>query len=227
MFPPRSTRCHRRWRTGLAEPLGRRPFWFRRDSIVCCRGPSTLLHGAREGGSIGRVKWLLIYFLAAGAGLLSVGAFVAYLLFLVGAVSNSIDRLKDKRRKKRDLRDDSPVAKVNDYEVNDHTIEPVANLDGTDLTKPDEKKLKGERFKGANLKGAGLGGLNLEGEDFEGANLMGAHLASSNLKGANLKGADLYGANLKGADLYGAVADEDTRWPAWFDPVKYGVIFED
>ena len=171
------------------------------------------------------MKWLLIYFLAAGAGLLSVGAFVAYLLFLVGAVSNSIDRSKDKRRKKRDLRDDSPVAKVNDYEVNDHTIEPVANLEGANLENPDEKKPKGERFKGANLKGEMLSGANFEGADFEGANLMGAFLMGANLKGANLKGADLYGANLKYAELLGAVADEDTRWPAWFDPVKRGVIF--
>jgi len=47
----------------------------------------------------------------------------------------------------------------------------------------------------------------------------------ANLGRANLKGADLYGANLKFAELLGAVADEDTRWPAWFDPVKRGVIF--
>jgi uncharacterized protein YjbI with pentapeptide repeats len=55
--------------------------------------------------------------------------------------------------------------------------------------------------------------------------------------GVNLRGANLRGAifameeienevDLQGADLTGATANTDTVWPAGFDPVAAGVIFD-
>ncbi len=40
-------------------------------------------------------------------------------------------------------------------------------------------------------------------------------------------GAYLAGANLAEADLTGAVADKDTIWSENFDPIAWGVIFDD
>ncbi len=81
-------------------------------------------------------------------------------------------------------------------EVNGYTIEPGANLEGTDLS--------GVDLRQANLEGVNLYRANLQGTNFQGAYLGGACLKEANLQGANLREADLGRANLKGADLTGA-----------------------
>jgi uncharacterized protein YjbI with pentapeptide repeats len=70
---------------------------------------------------------------------------------------------------------------------------------------------------GANLEGANLTGTDLEYANLTRANLKGAHLESSDLCSANLSTATLTGANLTGA-----VYDEQSQWPAGFDPAKRG-----
>lgn len=65
-----------------------------------------------------------------------------------------------------------------------------------------------------------------------GANLKGADLRMANLEEANLSGADLSGTDLSGTDLGGAIQmsetmyDKATTWPANFDPLKAGAIFQ-
>ena len=65
-----------------------------------------------------------------------------------------------------------------------------------------------------------VGHFDCSYQDFTGVDLSGRNLRQADLRNSVLKGADLTGVN-----LLGAVAGEDTRWPAWFDPVKHGVIF--
>jgi hypothetical protein len=47
-------------------------------------------------------------------------------------------------------------------------------------------------------------------------------LAGADLSGADLRGQDLFGADLRGAKLDGAIYNDDTRWPADFDPDQHG-----
>lgn len=87
---------------------------------------------------------------------------------------------------------------------------------------------------GADLNGADLPGINLSGANLREANLFVANLRQANLResnleggdlgGANLHGADLRRANLSGTDLRGAKYDDDTLWPANFDPSQAGAI---
>ena len=48
----------------------------------------------------------------------------------------------------------------------------------------------------------------------------------ADLRGVDLGGPYFIGTELKEAKLTGAQADEGTTWPAGFDPVAAGVIFE-
>ena len=52
----------------------------------------------------------------------------------------------------------------------------------------------------------------------------GADLRTALLSGASLQGADLDGADLTDANLSKAEYDQNTVWPAGFDPVAAGVI---
>jgi hypothetical protein len=117
----------------------------------------------------------------------------------------------------------------------------------------DESQLAGAYLPGADLHGAALAGANLhgavlrsadlreanfsdiayfpgggagleKGADLRQADLRHAQLGSANLIDADLRSADLRGANLTGAYFTGARFDEDTRWPAGFDPIKQGAI---
>jgi uncharacterized protein YjbI with pentapeptide repeats len=106
----------------------------------------------------------------------------------------------------------------------------LANVDlgGADLS--------GANLQGAYLVGADLGAANLTGANLAKALLWGAHLIGANLDQANLSGsgldradlskADLTGADLNGAVLKGAKYDQNTKWPAGFDPAAAGAIFE-
>jgi uncharacterized protein YjbI with pentapeptide repeats len=58
-----------------------------------------------------------------------------------------------------------------------------------------------------------LQGADLRNRDFRGADL----------RGADLRGADLRHAKLGGATLTQAVADEQTQWPAGFDPHQHKI----
>ncbi|MGI5414039.1 pentapeptide repeat-containing protein [Streptomyces chartreusis] len=108
---------------------------------------------------------------------------------------------------------------------------PETDLRRANLTKA---RLAGADFEGANLgwawlrlaqlPGADLTDANLQTADLGGANLEGAELVGANLQGAHLQGASLLGADLDGARLHQAVADQETRWPAGFDPQQAGVV---
>jgi uncharacterized protein YjbI with pentapeptide repeats len=69
-------------------------------------------------------------------------------------------------------------------------------------------------------------GADLKGATLRKADFTGAHLYWVNLTGADLTGAGLLGADLSGVSLERVKADEDTIWPAGFDPVAAGVIFD-
>ncbi|MDX1520526.1 MAG: pentapeptide repeat-containing protein, partial [Anaerolineae bacterium] len=87
-----------------------------------------------------------------------------------------------------------------------------------------EEDLTGLNLRGLNLSGADLHGANLFVADLQQANLSRANMAGVDLGGANLVGADLRGTNLEGADLRGAKYDEQTMWPANFNPGRAGAI---
>ena len=74
----------------------------------------------------------------------------------------------------------------------------------------------------ANLKEANLTVANLEGANLFAANLKEADLSFTSLKDANLSDANLEGANLKGADLHDATYNDQTIWPAGFNPEEAG-----
>jgi uncharacterized protein YjbI with pentapeptide repeats len=92
--------------------------------------------------------------------------------------------------------------------------------------------LPGAHLTGANLRGAALGGAclnaahlvgaHLAHADLAGADLAAARLVGADLRQANLASACLTGANLDGAELVGAVYDENTEWPAGFNPAQHG-----
>ena len=69
--------------------------------------------------------------------------------------------------------------------------------------------------------------VNLAFADFTGANLSGTRLEYADLREAILRKASLFNAHLLGADLTGAVADKYTIWSENFDPIAWGVIFDD
>jgi uncharacterized protein YjbI with pentapeptide repeats len=103
-------------------------------------------------------------------------------------------------------------------------------------------------FSDADLRGANLYGADLTGAVLVNARMQGADLNFAMLTGANLVGARLEafrgdiqlravdglrygphggattmcGANLTGAALVDAVYDENTRWPAGFNPERHG-----
>lgn len=99
--------------------------------------------------------------------------------------------------------------------------------------------LAGKDLSGLNLADSDLRKATLEGADLSGTRFGGADLSGANLRGAKLKEADLSNAELQGADLRGvadlwkamslagAKYDEDTKWPAGFDPKTTGAILDD
>ncbi|MBI4674022.1 MAG: pentapeptide repeat-containing protein [Chloroflexi bacterium] len=76
----------------------------------------------------------------------------------------------------------------------------------------------------ADLRGADLGQANLSSANLANADLTGANLVGADLSDADLRGADLYDANLIGADLRGARFNQNTMFPAGFDPHAAGAI---
>jgi uncharacterized protein YjbI with pentapeptide repeats len=110
------------------------------------------------------------------------------------------------------------------------------NLEGADLREADlgEANLQWADLGEANLQWADLHGANLRGANLREANLQWADLGEANLqwadlRGADLGGADLFQADLGGADLFqadlqGARFNEETFWPAEFDPVEAGAV---
>lgn len=123
-------------------------------------------------------------------------------------------------------------------------VEPDANgFDGADLSglfAPGVRNLRGASFRRAILYWANLSDADLSSCDFAQADLRGAILSGARLGGANLagaklcrdnlggttklQGADFAGANLDGTDLAGAEYDENTRFPAGFEPRDAGCL---
>jgi len=82
------------------------------------------------------------------------------------------------------------------------------------------------------LAGSILDKAQLQGASLVKASLVNASLVYANLKGTDLtdailQGADLTDATLEGAILNGAHYDGRTRWPAGFDPVSAGAVYEE
>jgi uncharacterized protein YjbI with pentapeptide repeats len=75
-----------------------------------------------------------------------------------------------------------------------------------------------------SLDGADLRGANLSNAKLTRADLRGANLSGANLQGAYLGGANLSGVSLQGANFGGAIYDENTIWPAGFDPKFEGAV---
>lgn len=102
-----------------------------------------------------------------------------------------------------------------------------ARLEGVIMMGAD---LQRAHFESADLTGAILERVNLQGAQLGsavlvGAILQGADLADADLEGANLRGAKLGGAKLGGAKLAGALYDDETTFPADFDPVTAGMTW--
>jgi hypothetical protein len=55
--------------------------------------------------------------------------------------------------------------------------------------------------------------------------LASADLREAKLAGARLEGASFECADLRGADLAGATWNQDTTWPAGFDPGAAGALY--
>jgi uncharacterized protein YjbI with pentapeptide repeats len=118
-----------------------------------------------------------------------------------------------------------------------------ANLRGASLH---EATLQRVDLRGGLLHAANLHHTNLQAAQLQAADLRGADLVAADLRGADLQGADLTGAKLfysqadiqamqplpsgppevrlNTARLTGARYNSRTRWPAGFDPVKYGAL---
>jgi hypothetical protein len=79
-------------------------------------------------------------------------------------------------------------------------------------------------LRGADLCDWSLSHGDLAGFDLREALLRGCRLRGADLRGANLCGADLSDAELTGALLSEAVYDQETRWPAGFDPGPAGAV---
>jgi uncharacterized protein YjbI with pentapeptide repeats len=111
-----------------------------------------------------------------------------------------------------------------------------ANLSDVDLS---GMHLQGANFTGGNLSEANLSEADLSGAvlsqaDLTFANLRNAKLADAeikqaNLADANLKNANLCGANLEdaqglqSANMKGAIYNDDTKFPADFNPKACGM----
>jgi uncharacterized protein YjbI with pentapeptide repeats len=104
------------------------------------------------------------------------------------------------------------------------------DLRGADFTAADlywtflfQANCEGSVFQNAHLSGVVLDGANLRQAD-----LTGAYISYDNLQGSStLKEADLTGALLEGADLRGSKYSPGTIFPAGFDPIENGMIFEE
>jgi hypothetical protein len=79
---------------------------------------------------------------------------------------------------------------------------------------------------GANLQHVHLRGASLQRAELTNADLRSAVLVQADMRGAVLLGADLRGSILDGATLTGASYNQDTKWPAAFDPADAGLSFE-
>jgi hypothetical protein len=93
-------------------------------------------------------------------------------------------------------------------------------------------RLKRADMSRAQLQRADLRDTTLVETKLTGANLSEADLGGARLRKADLSDADLRGTVLKGvedledATLEGARADERTKWPHDFEPVRHGVILQ-
>jgi len=72
------------------------------------------------------------------------------------------------------------------------------------------------------VEGETLEGADLSGADLLCADLRRADLRRANLTLADLRGADLEEANLEGATFHLASYSVKTKWPAGFQPERYG-----
>ena len=138
--------------------------------------------------------------------------------------------------------------------INGCTIEPNTVCIGTNLTGVDlsSANLSGAGLFGVKLRNASLYNANLSGAWIEGADLRGADLRNANLENvgisvSNMAFADLSGTSLTGAiflstylvganlqsetlfaaDLRSAIYNDQTLFPADFDPVAAGMIIGD
>ena len=111
----------------------------------------------------------------------------------------------------------------------DHIMESLDRVIGCnceELKNASGKGNHGQCTCGAFRAKVNLCRADLSGEDLSGEDLSNVDLSEADLSEANLSGVPLYGANLAGANLNRTVADRNTRWPAGFDPVAAGVIFD-
>jgi hypothetical protein len=98
-------------------------------------------------------------------------------------------------------------------------------------------KLNNASFRGNHLYQASFAEAELQRTDFTGAEVLSssfvgadltkavmakANLFDTDFRGAALNGADLTNARIDRADFTGTVYDQDTIWPAGFDPVAAG-----
>lgn len=119
-----------------------------------------------------------------------------------------------------------------------------AQLEGADLNGLliEWTNLRRANVRGFSLYWGGMVEVDLEGADLEAANLRGTWLWRVNFRSCNLRRVDLRnsysggrsavcgcifeGANLDGAQLENCWFDEQTVWPAGFDPVARGAVFK-
>ena len=95
------------------------------------------------------------------------------------------------------------------------------SLAGADLS---SKNLASADLRNGELRGANLSQCDLHLADLHGADLRGTDLRAVNFRGADLRGADLREARMTRADLRHSLYDEQTLWPAGFDPHGTGAI---
>ncbi len=81
----------------------------------------------------------------------------------------------------------------------------------------------------ANLRDAEMRGVDLRQADLHLADLSRADLRTADLRAANFRGTDLRAADLRearlgGTDLRHSLYNEDTQWPAGFDPRAAGAV---
>lgn len=102
----------------------------------------------------------------------------------------------------------------------------VVDVHGAQMTR---LRLCRADMRGAILRNVDLRKANLRGANLYEAHLNHANLAKATLSYASLQHSDLRDADLRGADLTGANMDmvyynENTLWPAGFEPT-YDMIF--
>lgn len=86
------------------------------------------------------------------------------------------------------------------------------------------QELNQANFQGSNLRQANFRLTDLQGANFQNANLQGANLSMADIHSCNFCGADLTQANLSGADRRNARYDDQTKFPAGFNPEIVGMI---